>query len=464
MEVLLLALGGETAAARVSGPLGDELTAGFALLEARRRRARRGRPGQRPRRSSADERRDAEAASTRGTGELIAPRSRPAPRSCSSPPAAARRPTAAPARSRRSQDAGGLRGAALVVLCDVRTPFERAARTFGPQKGADAAAVKRLARAARARSRAAAARPARRADDAARPAGSRAGCGRASAPSCDAGAPFVLEALGSDARMRAARALVVGEGRLDETTLQGKVAGELATRARQSGVPCHAIVGSARARPLRARGSSTCRRVQEAGSVEALEAAGEALARVPIERAARYLHIDGRAPPNPRALDAAPRRRRRRGLVRHGRRRAAGARRPAHDAADAHAGAGGRCSPTARENAVYLPEVELPPELRIESADVGLARYDLVFLGVPSRRARRGGRRAALARAEARAPPSSRSPRASFRPTGARRRPCCASSTERSASPSSAARRTRARWSTRAPGSSPPPRTRSSRG
>ena len=33
MEVLLLALGGETAAARVSGPLGDEVTAGFALLE-----------------------------------------------------------------------------------------------------------------------------------------------------------------------------------------------------------------------------------------------------------------------------------------------------------------------------------------------------------------------------------------------------------------------------------------------
>jgi glycerol-3-phosphate dehydrogenase (NAD(P)+) len=38
-----------------------------------------------------------------------------------------------------------------------------------------------------------------------------------------------------------------------------------------------------------------------------------------------------------------------------------------------------------RENAVYLPGVELPRELRIEPVSAGLARADLVFLGVPSR-------------------------------------------------------------------------------
>jgi len=37
-----------------------------------------------------------------------------------------------------------------------------------------------------------------------------------------------------------------------------------------------------------------------------------------------------------------------------------------------------------RENRVYLPGVELPRELRIESAEAGLARADYVFLGVPS--------------------------------------------------------------------------------
>lgn len=38
-----------------------------------------------------------------------------------------------------------------------------------------------------------------------------------------------------------------------------------------------------------------------------------------------------------------------------------------------------------RENRVYLPGIELPAQLRIESASAGVARADLVFLGVPSR-------------------------------------------------------------------------------
>src|SRR5437763_13385024 len=37
-----------------------------------------------------------------------------------------------------------------------------------------------------------------------------------------------------------------------------------------------------------------------------------------------------------------------------------------------------------RANAVYLPEVPLPRELRIESVAAGLGRADYVFLGVPS--------------------------------------------------------------------------------
>ena len=38
-----------------------------------------------------------------------------------------------------------------------------------------------------------------------------------------------------------------------------------------------------------------------------------------------------------------------------------------------------------RENALYLPAVSLPRELRIESTSAGLGRADYVFLGVPSR-------------------------------------------------------------------------------
>jgi glycerol-3-phosphate dehydrogenase (NAD(P)+) len=38
-----------------------------------------------------------------------------------------------------------------------------------------------------------------------------------------------------------------------------------------------------------------------------------------------------------------------------------------------------------RENARYLPGVELPPQLRVEPASAGVARADYVFLAVPSR-------------------------------------------------------------------------------
>ena len=53
----------------------------------------------------------------------------------------------------------------------------------------------------------------------------------------------ILEALGFDARMRRARAVVVGAALLEERTLDGSVTFEIATRARQSGVPAYAVTG-----------------------------------------------------------------------------------------------------------------------------------------------------------------------------------------------------------------------------
>jgi glycerate kinase len=60
------------------------------------------------------------------------------------------------------------------------------------------------------------------------------------------GAPIKehLDALGFDARMRAARAVIVGAARLDEATLLGSATFEIATRARQAGVPAYAVTGS----------------------------------------------------------------------------------------------------------------------------------------------------------------------------------------------------------------------------
>jgi len=81
-----------------------------------------------------------------------------------------------------------------------------------------------------------------------------------------------------DARMRAAFALVVGEPLLDRGTLAGRVTGELATRARQAGVPCHAIVGADRLDPF-AKRILDLQHVLEARDAAALEAAGVELGR-----------------------------------------------------------------------------------------------------------------------------------------------------------------------------------------
>ena len=92
-----------------------------------------------------------------------------------------------------------------------------------------------------------------------------------------AGAGFVLDAIGFDARMRASRAVITGEGRLDRQSLVGKLVSEVATRARQAGVPCHAVVGSNQLEPFDAR-ILDLQLILEAGKVSEFEAAGAKLA------------------------------------------------------------------------------------------------------------------------------------------------------------------------------------------
>ena len=86
--------------------------------------------------------------------------------------------------------------------------------------------------------------------------------------------------------MLAARAVIVGEGRLDVTSLEGKIAAEIATRARQHGVPAHAIVGSCALDRFDAR-ILDLQEILEAGSEPAIEDAAVALARVIAARPLR---------------------------------------------------------------------------------------------------------------------------------------------------------------------------------
>jgi glycerate kinase len=276
-EVLLLGLGGETGGATVRDPLGREVEAGLALLEDGGTAVVEAAAASGLALLAEDER-DAEAASSTGTGDLILA----AVEHGAEVVLVCAGGTASTDGGRGAIEAieagGGLRGARLVVLCDVRVAWESAARTFGPQKGADAAAVRRLAR----RLREYADRLPR--DPRGEP---LTGCGGGLSGGLwavfgarlEPGAPFVLDALGFDERMRAAHAVVAGEGRLDATTLHGKALAEVAVRARQAGVPAYAVVGSNQLDRFSQR-ILDLSIIREATTLAEIEAAAQAIAEI----------------------------------------------------------------------------------------------------------------------------------------------------------------------------------------
>jgi glycerate kinase len=242
LAALLPALGGSTRATEAHDPLGRPRRAGFGLLEDGRCAVLEVAEA-----SGLDllamHERDAEAASSRGTGELI----------CAAVAHGASIVVVAAGGSATTdggaaaieaiERAGGLRGASLIVLCDVQTAFEQAAVRFAPQKGADQAAVGRLTRRLEHLAERLPRDPRGRAMTGAA-GGLAGGLWAAFGARLEPGARFVLDALDFDARLRQARAVVVGEGRLDRGTMEGKAVFEIATRARQAGVPAHAVVGS----------------------------------------------------------------------------------------------------------------------------------------------------------------------------------------------------------------------------
>lgn len=87
----------------------------------------------------------------------------------------------------------------------------------------------------------------------------------------------LLDALGFDERMRAARAVIVAAPRLHERTLDGSVAFEIATRARQGGVPAYAVTAENELDAFDAR-ILDLQLVIEAGTSRTLVAAGRKLA------------------------------------------------------------------------------------------------------------------------------------------------------------------------------------------
>ena len=277
LEVLVEALDGERVTAQSRDPLGRPIEAAFGLVEERGGVAA---IVESARASGLDLVRDEEpdplGASTAGAGELILAARAAGARVIYLGVGGSATTDGGSGAIRTIKRAGGLADTRLVVLCDVRTAFEDAARIFAPQKGASAAQVRRLTQRLHALARGFAHDPRGRPMTGA--AGGLSGglwaqCGA----ELVAGAPFVLDLLDFDRRMRAARAVVTGEGRLDDSSLAGKVVSEVATRARQTGVPCYAVVGQ--------RGLDTfglrildLQVVLEAGTLRQLSAAGRKLA------------------------------------------------------------------------------------------------------------------------------------------------------------------------------------------
>ena len=87
----------------------------------------------------------------------------------------------------------------------------------------------------------------------------------------------LLDELDFDARMRRARAVVLAAARFEERTLAGSVTFEVATRARQGGIPAYAIAGENALNAFDAR-VLDLQVILEAHSRGTLESAGRKLA------------------------------------------------------------------------------------------------------------------------------------------------------------------------------------------
>ena len=140
------AFGGELEAAQCTDPLGREIEASFAIVAG---------PGDRTvavvEMAAAsglalvsESERDALAASTFGTGQLIAAAVDRGAEVVYVGVGGSATTDGGAGAIKAIRQAGGLHDAKLVVLCDVRTAFEDAARIFGPQKGAGKDEIRRL--------------------------------------------------------------------------------------------------------------------------------------------------------------------------------------------------------------------------------------------------------------------------------------------------------------------------------
>ncbi|HET7466727.1 MAG TPA: glycerate kinase [Candidatus Dormibacteraeota bacterium] len=144
----------------------------------------------------------------------------------------------------------GWRAVEVLVACDVTNPLlgpAGASRVYGPQKGADEAAVELLDRAL-ANLAAVIERDLGKKVADVPGAGAAGGAGAGLMAFLDArlvrGAPLVVQTAGLDEALKGADLVITGEGRIDAQTAFGKAPGEVARRAQAAGVPVLFLAGT----------------------------------------------------------------------------------------------------------------------------------------------------------------------------------------------------------------------------
>ncbi len=282
---ILAALGGSVHRAPAHDPLGRPIEAEFVLVEEGATAVVDTAAASGLTLVDAAER-DAEAASSYGTGELIAAAVATGARRVVLAAGGSATTDGATGATRALRERGGLGSASLEILCDVVTPFEDAARVFGRQKGADEAAVQRLT-----------ARLDRIAIELPRDprglprGGAAGGLSGGLWAAFDAhlrpGADYVLDLLDFDRRLRESDAAIGGEGRIDSQSLEGKIVERIARRCAAADRDLHLLVGRDEI-DREAIGELPIRSIREAGTLAAQrQAAREIAASVQAERADR---------------------------------------------------------------------------------------------------------------------------------------------------------------------------------
>ena len=237
--------GGRRHLARVTGPLGEPVEAEWRMLDDDRTAVMEMAQASGLILAGGAERNDPVAATTAGTGELIATAVKAGAKHILLGVGGSATTDGGLGALEALEPRSRLAGVDIRVACDVETRFVDAARVFAPQKGATATQIRLLTRRLE---RLAQLYEERYGVDVseipgAGAAGGLAGGLAAIGATLASGIDLVAEVLELADRIEGADLVVTGEGFLDEESFHGKAVGGVVALAKEAGVPVLVVAG-----------------------------------------------------------------------------------------------------------------------------------------------------------------------------------------------------------------------------